>query len=261
MHPYLVDQVLFGIHFHIPSYGVLLAFSFSVAYFMALYQAFKLEEDPRHIEYLFLIIVFSSMLGSRLFHVVFEEPEYYLAHPKKILAIWEGGYTFYGALIAAIFSISVYCKWHKLRFLQFSDIATAGTLLGLSTGRVGCFLAGCCWGRPTNMPWGVSFTHAEAFTTLKAVPLHPAQLYESAGAFLLFLYSLNLFRKRKFIGQITFHGLIGYAAIRFVVEYFRGDDYRGYMFGGFLSYSQFISIIILVVSLYFMRQAKRSNLA
>ena len=106
-------------------------------------------------------------------------------------------------------------------------------------------MAGCCWGSPTDLPWGVTYTHPDAFTAVKHVALHPAQLYEAFGAFLLFGYLLWRFRKRQYLGQITFHGLIGYSIVRFLAELFRGDDYRGYLFGGFISYSQFISLLII----------------
>lgn len=245
MHPYLFDWVVQGHHLRPPTYGVLLALAFSLGYFDALRRAIKLGEDPKHVENLFLLVVLASVVGSRLFHVAFEELPYYMTHPGKIFALWEGGYTFYGAVLASMLVVFLYSNGKKLNFLQFGDLATMSTVLGLFIGRLGCFFAGCCWGRPTDVPWAVSFTNPEAFTSLKGVPLHPAQLYESFAALVLYIYLAWRFRHRRYPGQVFFHGLIFYAVARFIIEFFRGDDYRGFVFGGNLSYSQLVSLAIL----------------
>ncbi len=197
------------------------------------------------VEHLFLIIIVASIIGSRAFHVMFEELPYYMAHPEKIWALWEGGYTFYGAMIASLFAMYLYCLVYRLEFLEFADLVSPSTLLGLAIGRVGCFLAGCCWGKETTMPWGTVFTDPNAFTSLKGVPLHPTQLYEALSAFLLFMYLAFKSNERRYRGQIFFQALIGYAAFRFVIEFFRGDDYRGFVFNGVLSYSQLVSLTVL----------------
>jgi len=249
MHPYLFDWVIAGHHFRPPTYGILLALAFSAAYFESLRRAIKLGEDPKHIENLFLFIVLSSVLGSRLFHVLFEDLSYYLSHPSKILAVWEGGYTLYGAILASTLAIVLYTRYKKINFLAFADIAAASAALGVAIGRVGCFAAGCCWGRPTTLPWGVVFSNPDTFSEIRNTPLHPTQLYESFGALVLFLYLLWRFERRRYIGQIFFHAIGFYALLRFAVEYFRGDDYRGYLFGGVISYSQFVSLVILPFAL------------
>jgi len=243
--PYLIDWVFHGHHFQPPSYGVLLALAFTVAYIEAIRRTVRLEEDPRHMEWIFLIILVSSIFGSRAFHVAFEDLGYYLIHPDKILAVWEGGYTFYGAMIAAIFALYLYCCARGIDFLHYTDIVAPATMLGLAIGRIGCFLAGCCWGKPTEMPWGVVFTHPHAFSSTKGIPLHPTQLYESAAAFTLYLYLCFRFKNREYPGQIFFHTLLGYAAFRFVIEFFRGDDYRGFVFNGVFSYSQLVSLTLV----------------
>lgn len=245
MHPYLFDWVVQGHHLKPPTFGVLLALAFSAAYFEALRRAFKLEEDPKHIENLFLLIVISSIIGSRVFHVLFEELQYYRVHPLKVFAVWEGGYTFYGALLLSIAAIAFYCHRKKISFLQFGDISSSSGALGIFIGRLGCFFAGCCWGKQTSLPWGFTFSNPSAFTDVHDKPLHPTQLYESFGSLILFIYLLRLFKHRKYEGQVSFHFLTGYAILRFLIEFFRGDDYRGFIFGGYLSYGQFVSLLIL----------------
>ena len=249
MFPYLFDWVIAGHHFRPPTYGVLLALGFSFGYFEAIRRCMKLEEDPKHIENLFLTVVVGSILGSRLFHVVFEEPAYYLKNPSKISAVWEGGYTFYGALLLSLAFIYIYARKKKLNFLQFADIGTPSTLIGLFIGRIGCFAAGCCWGIPTNVSWGVMFKNPEAFTDIHTTVVHPTQLYESLAGLSLLFYTEWLFGRRRYPGQVFFHALIGYAASRFLIEFYRGDAYRGFIFGGALSYSQFISVIIIPFAL------------
>lgn len=245
MHPYLFDWVIAGHHLKPPTYGVLLAVAFSAAYFEGLRRAMKLDEDPRHCENIFLIIVLASVVGARMFHVLFEDLGYYLEHPREIVAIWNGGYTLYGALLSSVAAGWWYTRWKKIDFLQYADIAGPCIALGIGIGRIGCFFAGCCWGSPTDLPWAVTFTHPEAFTTVHGKPVHPTQLYEAGLSFLLYAYLAWRFRRRAYKGQIFFHFFVGYAIIRFFVEFFRGDEYRGFVFGGALSYSQFISLAVL----------------
>lgn len=249
MHPYLFDWVVNGHHLRPPTYGVMLAISFSAAYFLALRRSLILEESPRHVENLFLGVIFGSVLGGRLFHVFFEEWAYYSQHVNKIFAVWEGGYTFYGALLGAAGTMYLYCRLRKLSFLQYVDIAAEGVTFGLFMGRMGCFGAGCCWGKPTTMPWGVIFSNPESFANVHDTPLHPTQLYESFGALCIFLYVFWLFKRRRYEGQVFFHAVTLYAILRFVIEFFRGDDYRGFIFGGLLSYSQFVSVVLLLFAL------------
>jgi len=249
MHPFILDTTLFGLHVKLPSYGLFLALAFSVSYFISLHRATRTGDDPKHVENLFLLIVLGSVVGSRLFHVIFEEPAYYMAHPEKIVAVWEGGYTLYGALLTSIFAMWLYSRGKKIDYLNFSDIAALATGAGIGVGRIGCFLAGCCWGKPTQCFLGVTFNHPQTFASVRNTPVHPSQLYEAAGCFLIFAYLWWRFDRRQYRGQIFFHGLAIYSILRFLIEYFRGDDYRGYVFGGLLSYSQLVSLGILPFAL------------
>ena len=249
MHPFLIDWIVYGHHFKVPTYGFLLASAFSTAYILAMKKAIKLNINPKHVENFFLISVLGSVFGARLFHVLFEELPYYTEHPEKILAIWEGGYTFYGAFLSCLFFMYSYTKIKKISFLQMMDICTPGGALGLFIGRLGCFFAGCCWGRPSNMPWAVAFNNPESLAASKSVRVHPTQVYESLVGLVLFFYAQNRFRHRKYVGQIFLEIISSYTVARFGIECFRGDDYRGYLFGGLVSYSQFISLMILPFTL------------
>jgi phosphatidylglycerol---prolipoprotein diacylglyceryl transferase len=250
LHPFLLEIPFGGDVYRIPSYGVMLALAFSAAYFESLRRAAKTGDSQDHVENLFLVVIAASVVGARLFHVLFEEPSYYWKNPAKIFALWEGGYTFYGALLLAATGIFVYCRRKKISFLAYGDIAAPATALGLFLGRLGCFLAGCCWGTPTNVPWGVVFRHPDTFAAVKGIRVHPSQIYEALGGLFIYLYLTWRFKKRAYPGQIFFHGVAIYSVVRFIVERFRGDEYRGFVLGGLVSYSQLVSLSLLPAALF-----------
>ncbi len=263
MHPFLLDWVIGGFHLKIPTYGFLLATAFSVGYLMALKRAVKLDISTKHVENFFLITVLGSVFGARLFHVIFEEFSYYWAHPAKILAIWEGGYTFYGAFLSSLFFMYLYTRIKKISFLDMMDICTPGGALGLFIGRMGCFFAGCCWGKASSVPWAVAFNAPETLSPSGHVRVHPTQVYEALVGLVVFFYLQRRFKHRKYSGQIFLEAITFYSLARFGIEFFRGDDYRGYLFGGLLSYSQFISLAILPFTLsaiiLFSKKVQRPN--
>ena len=249
MHPYLFDLMINGHRVRIPSFGFFLALATSSSYFWSLRNAPLFAIDFHHIEKLFLVVLGSSALGMRLFHVFFEEPGFYFSNPVKIFAVWEGGYTLYGGILAALGAIFIYCRRNALSFWTVLDIASISTMLGISIGRMGCFFAGCCWGKLCHLPWAVTYTHPEAFNTLKYASVHPVQIYESLGALMCFYFLQRKVKKRKFPGEIGLTAVIGYGILRFLVEYFRGDSYRGFIIEPWISYSQFISILMILAAL------------
>jgi len=256
VYPFLVELRFEEFWLRIPTFGVLLAFAFSSAYFLSLSNAKKLEIPHRTIEILFLIIVLSSAFGARLFHVIFEDPQYYLRFPQKIFAVWEGGFTFYGALLLAIVSIISYCKWKKLPLGTILDIAGTSTILSLAIGRLGCFFAGCCWGKLCHLPWGIRFTHPQGFTPDKIQALHPTQLYESLGAFIIFIFAQRSLARQISPGMLSMKILLASSFLRFLIEFLRGDHYRGYLIPSYLSYSQGISLLLIAFSLLILKRKR-----
>jgi len=152
VHPFLIDTSIQGVHFKVPTFGVMLAFAFSTAYFLSLKNAKTFHIASKHIERLFLLILISSAIGARLFHVIFEEPDFYFQHPEKILAVWEGGFTFYGSFLTSFLTLFFYVRHFHLRLGDLCDIAGTSTFLSLGLGRLGCFAAGCCWGKRCDLP-------------------------------------------------------------------------------------------------------------
>ncbi len=253
MKPFIIDFNYMGYLVRVPSYGLMLSLAFSIGYFEALRRAIREEKEPRHIENLFLIIIASAVIGGRMFHVIFEDPIYYAQNPMKVFAVWEGGYTFYGGLLIGILGVYGYSRLKNVSFLEFMDIITPSAVLGLFIGRIGCFLAGCCWGKPTDLPWGVAFTNPLSMASDHSHRLHPTQLYEAFAACVLFVYCWKKCNRRRFDGQIFFTALIGYSLLRFAIEFFRGDEYRGFVLSGSLSYAQLVSLTLLpftVVALF-----------
>lgn len=245
MHPFLIDWTIGSFHLKIPTYGFLLATAFSVGYTLSLKRALKLGVSTKHIENFFFIAVLGSIFGARFFHVLFEEFEYYSKHPSKILAVWEGGYTFYGALLSSLFFMYLYTRLKRISFLEMMDICAPGGAIGLFIGRMGCFFAGCCWGRPSSVPWAVAFNAPETLSSSGNIRVHPTQVYEALFGLFVFFFLNHRFKNRKYKGQIFLEAITLYSFARFGIEFFRGDDYRGYMFGGHISYSQFISLAML----------------
>jgi phosphatidylglycerol---prolipoprotein diacylglyceryl transferase len=168
--------------------------------------------------------------------------------------------VFYGGLIMAVVVAFWYIAKHRMPFWTTCDVFAPGIALGHVTGRLGCFAAGCCYGKPTNVAWAVIFTNPQAAAnvgTPLGIPLHPTQLYE-AGAELLILVLLLATEKkgRYFAGRTFWLYMLLYAISRFVIEIYRGDP-RGELFG--LSTSQFISVVLAPLSLLMLVYLARTS--
>ncbi len=252
MHP-----ILFKIgDFTLYSYGVFVAIGFLAGISYALREARRVGEDPEKILDLCFWILIAAIVGARLMFILVNIKEY-IKYPTEIIKIWKGGLVFYGGVILSIIIAAVFMYRHKLNSWKVSDILVTGGALGLFFGRIGCFSAGCCYGKPTDLPWAVTFKNPVSLAALD-VPLHPTQLYSSLNGLILFLILLGLRRFKKFEGQITVSFFFLYAITRSIIEIFR-DDPRGFViamgsfpsFPGFsLSSSQFISIPVALASIF-----------
>jgi phosphatidylglycerol:prolipoprotein diacylglycerol transferase len=242
--------VLFRIgSFPINTYGVFLALAFLCAILITVKLAAR-DGLPREKIYdLCLWMLLSSLVGSKIL-MFFTEPEY-RDHPLQLLSLdfLRSGGVFYGGLIGAILAGYFLMRRYQLPWWKTADACAPGIAIGNFFGRQGCFAAGCCWGKPTTLPWGVKFT--ELGHEITGVPtdayLHPTQLYESFAMLAVFFFLLWLHKHRRFSGQaILFYALL-YSAIRFAIEFLR-DDPRGDLFGlttaTGLSTSQIISLIV-----------------
>ncbi len=259
MHP-----ILFSIgDIHIHSYGVMLAIGFMVGISLAVKEARRVGVDPEKILNLTFYILFSSIAGSRIFHCIVYY-EQFIHDPLRIFKLWEGGLVFYGGFLAAIFVSILYCRVNKLNFWGVSDIMIPSVSLGLMFGRIGCFLAGCCFGKTcdANFPLGIKFTNPLGLG-VKNVPVYPTQLISAVNALVIFFILWSIRKKKTFDGMILGVFLVLYSITRSGIEIFRADP-RGFvdLFGIHLSESQLVSIFMMLVALYifiFLRRKAHST--
>jgi phosphatidylglycerol:prolipoprotein diacylglycerol transferase len=247
MYPVLIRLGPLNIH----TYGVLIATAFLIALWLAVSQAGKrgIAYD-KIVDQAFYTLV-AGLAGSRLFFIATNWP-YYAAHPLDIVKIWEGGLVFYGGVLLALPTAVWLAKKEELPLWEAADVWAPSIALGHAIGRLGCFCAGCCYGKPADgLPWAVIFRNPDSLA-VTGVPLHPSQLYESAGEVLNFLVLITLRRRQAFNGQLFWVYILNYSIIRSVVEIFRGDEVRGFIAGG-VSISQGISMVMFVSSLVMLR--------
>jgi phosphatidylglycerol:prolipoprotein diacylglycerol transferase len=241
MHPILFQLGAITVY----TYGVLVATGVILGLLYARRQAFRTGLPPREIWNLGIYMIFGALAVSKLW-LVFSAWHYFAANPSAILSVTllQSAGTFYGGVLGGVLVILVYSRVRKLPILPVFDIAAGALPLAHAIGRLGCFAAGCCFGKPTTLPWGVTFTdHAAARLagTPLGIPLHPTQLYEAAAEFLNFLLLVWLGTRQRFAGEILGTYFILYGIERGVIEFFRGDPARGLMFHDSVSLMQIVS--------------------
>jgi phosphatidylglycerol:prolipoprotein diacylglycerol transferase len=240
--------------FPINTYGVFLALAFLSAILLSVRLGAKDGLPRERIYDLCLWMLLASLVGSKVL-MLFTEPEY-RQDPMQLLSLdfLRSGGVFYGGLIGAVVAGFFLMRRFQLPWWKTADACAPGIALGNFFGRQGCFAAGCCWGEPTTLPWGVKFSQLGHEIT--GVPidtyLHPTQLYESFSMLIVFFFLLWLHRRRRFSGQVILVYALLYSVIRFAIEFVR-DDPRGDILGlttlTGLSTSQLISIVIGISSL------------
>ena len=238
------------------TYGVLIATAFFLGLALAARQARVEGEDPQKIMDLSFYILISAIAGSRLLYIVVEYKEY-ISNPLRIFKVWEGGLVFYGGFIMAMAVVIIYVKKNEMSLWKVGDILAPSVAIGQGVGRLGCFFAGCCYGRETDVPWAVIFKNPNTLAPMD-VHLHPTQLYDSANGFIIFAALLILRKFKKFDGQLFWTYTLLYAVGRFIVEIFRGDE-RGFVTAS-LSTSQFIAIPLFAVSIVMLIKLKRRKI-
>jgi phosphatidylglycerol:prolipoprotein diacylglycerol transferase len=232
------------------SYGVLLAAAYLLGLKLAMVRARARGLDSARVLDLGIYIIISALVGAKLMLLAVDF-QHFRDSPSELLSLARSGGVFYGGLILAVIVALWYIRRQGLPMWTTCDVFAPGIALGHAVGRIGCLLAGCCYGRPTALPWGITFTDPFAAAnvgTPLGVPLHPTQLYE-AGAELLILGLLLATerRGRPFPGRTFWGYLLLYGISRYIIELFRGDD-RGMVFGLF-STSQFVSVMLVPLSI------------
>jgi phosphatidylglycerol---prolipoprotein diacylglyceryl transferase len=241
MFPDLISIGPFTIH----TYGFFVALGFAVGIWTAVKVGKSQGVPSQQVMDMAFVMIVWAIVGSRLFYVLINF-SYYKAHPLDIIKLWQGGLVFSGGLVATAVAMLWYLRRHRLSFWSTGDLWAPSLALGQAIGRIGCFMAGCCYGQPTGSPWGVVFTHPKSLAPLN-IPLYPTQAFEAFSAFVIFLVLLFLHGKRKFQGQVFLWYLILHSTARLLVERFRGDE-RGLIPGTEMSATQLIATLILVGS-------------
>jgi phosphatidylglycerol---prolipoprotein diacylglyceryl transferase len=240
MHP-----VLFG---PIRWYGVMLATGFVVGILYAMHRAKKEGVDPEKILDLSIWLIASAIIGSRLLFVV-SYSGYFIYHPLEII-FSRSGFSMFGGVIASV-SIGIwYLYRHQLPIWKVTDIMVPGVALGEVFGRIGCFMNGCCYGKPAGPQifWRVTFPNLNGLPADSFIPRHPTELYYSLFALLTFLFLVSLRRHKKFEGEMFWSYLIMYSFLRFWLDMFRGDETDSLIFNYF-TVAQLISIAVFSFSI------------
>ncbi|MBN8577858.1 MAG: prolipoprotein diacylglyceryl transferase [Cytophagales bacterium] len=205
---------------------------------------------------LFILLVVGGVVGGKLF-MIFEDPALYFSQPKKLFS--GSGFVFYGSLLTTIPIMLWYFKKVKVPVVGMLDIMAAVTCIVHGFGRVGCFMAGCCYGLPTDSFLSVMFSDPMCQAEPLHTPLYPTQLLEATFIFSILIALLILKKRKQFDGQLFLIYLMVYAIGRAVLEMFRGDIERGFLIDNVLSNSQFISILVVSVALYFYIRLNRNK--
>ena len=199
--------------------------------------------------------VLGTILGGRIGYILFYKPGDFLENPLDILKVWEGGMSFHGGFLGVILGMALFARSRKLRWLTVTDFIAPLVPLGLAAGRLGNFLNGELWGRPTDLPWGMVFPQAA-----DGIARHPSQLYQLAGEGLLLFAIVWLFAlKPRAVGTVSAVFLIGYGVLRFLAEFTREPDSFLGLLGLGLSMGQWLSLPMIVVGVWMYRWAQHSG--
>lgn len=234
-------------------WGTTLSIAILLGTLVAIKLARRVGFDSDQIMDLAIVLIIGGIVGARLFYVLVYEPARYFREPLQILALWNGGMVYYGALIGGFITGTWYVLRKKLPFWILADVVAPPLALGYGIVRIGCFLNGCCYGKPTTSFLGVTFPYLEGTPNLEVVSRYPTQLFSSMFGFVLFGVLLYIWQNKKFDGQVFLMFIILYALGRSVVEYFR----ENLLVFGSVTVSQLVSVLIIVPALAFYWQRRR----
>lgn len=251
-------------NFNLPTYGLLVATGVLVGLWISVRNSQKQGINPEDAWNLGILVVLFGIIGAKILYVAYDW-NLYAAHPSEIFSFstLQAGGVFSGGLIGAFAAAFYYVRKRRMPALATCDAFAPGLALGHAIGRVGCFAAGCCWGKPTHHFWGVTFTNplAQAWVgTPLGVALEPTQLFESAVELANFFILMWMFKRKKFDGQIFGAYMFLYGIARYFLEFIRDDPGRGSMFGGIMTGTQFISLLLVIAGgfLWWLRPAPKA---
>ncbi|MBP7145914.1 MAG: prolipoprotein diacylglyceryl transferase [Acidobacteria bacterium] len=229
----------------IPTYGIFAAAALLTSMLLVRHYARLEGHDPSKVMDAIFWSIVAGLVGSRVLEAIINWERYFTSPGGLKLLVYSTG-VFVGGLVSAI-AVAAYL-FHKIRLpaLVGLDILAPVAALIEAIGRWGCFFSGCCWGTPTDLPWAVTFPEIarRLHAGLPDVPLHPTQIYLSLNAAAILLVLVYLYRRKRFHGHMILSYLFLYSFTRFFTEFVRGDAERGYVFGGLMSTSQFVCVLL-----------------
>jgi phosphatidylglycerol:prolipoprotein diacylglycerol transferase len=232
--------------FTLHTYGLFVATGFLVGLMVTIKIGKAEGITPQQTMDIGFLMILAAIVGSRLLYVLMNI-SYYTERPMDVLKMWQGGLVFSGGIVCVILTVTWYTRRHQLSFWKMADMWAPAMAIGQGIGRIGCFMAGCCYGKPTGSRWGVVFTNPHSLAPLN-IPLHPTQLYSSVSNFIIFFILLLLHRKKRFDGQVFLWLLVLHSTARLFVERFRGDD-RGMVLGSGMTITQLVTLVILIAAI------------
>lgn len=240
MHPILLGPV--------KSFGFLLAVSFAVGIWLAVKRGRRAGIAPETIFDLSTLIFVASIIGVRLFHVM-THVDQYSDNWRRVFYLNEGGLTLYGGLIAAVAASWIFCRRRGLAWVKIADVMIPSVAFGIGLTRIGCFLGGCCYGTPCELPWAVQFPlGSPAFYQFGPVGVHPSQLYASGGGFVIFGLLVWWERRSAHPGQTLGRFMLLYGCVRFLIDFARYYEADQRWFLGW-SNNQWVSLALVILGL------------
>ena len=248
--PVAIDFGIIQIHW----YGLMYVFGFFGGYALAIYRIGRglFPINREQMSDLLTWIALGVVLGGRAGYMIFYQPERLLDEPLSLFFIWEGGMAFHGGLIGVIAFTWIFARRHQIAPLALGDALVPLIPVGLGFGRLGNFIGGELWGRPTDMDWGMVFSRADT------LPRHPSQLYQFALEGLLLFAILWVFSaKSRPSGQVTGLFLLGYGVFRFAVEFVREPDaHLGFVWLSWMTMGQLLSIPMIAIGYWLLMLRK-----
>jgi len=238
-------------NFYLPTYGVLVATGVLLGLWISVRNSEKQGINGDDAWNLGIFMVLAGIVGAKILYIINDWKDYSGGSWREIFSLntLQAGGVFSGGLIGALVMGAWYMRKHYMPPLRTVDAFAPGLAFGHVLGRFGCFSAGCCYGKPTNHFWGVTFTNPLAklvSDTPLGVRLEPTQLIEAAAEFINFVFLMWLLKRKKFDGQVFAAFIMLYGIERFLIEFLRGDDGRGVVFGGLMSGTQLIAICLVL---------------
>ena len=250
--------------FFLPTYGFLVSLGVLIGLWISVRNSERLGYDGDKAWNLGILVVLCGIVGAKILYII-NDWSFYSSHPSEIFSIntLQAGGVFSGGLLAAFLAAAGYVWKHHMPALGTCDAFAPGLALGHAIGRIGCFAAGCCYGKETHHWWAVTFHNplaSEITGTPLGRPLEPTQLFESAVELANFFLLTWLLKRRKFDGQVIGAFMFIYGIARFFLEFLRGDPGRGSVFGGAMSGTQLIAIGLVLAGgiIWWLRPGSKS---